>query len=165
MSRNNAKTGNPGDPRSKSILETGPLSSSRTIMFHQAIADHLGLNPTDHKCLLFLMDGRKTAGQMAEMTGLTTGAVTSVLDRLENAGYVRRVHDTEDRRRVFAEIVPENAREIGKLFQPLARAMSRLEASYSKKELAVIEDFLNRSSDILFKETVRIRKIKESSGS
>ena len=63
-------------------------------MFHQAIADRLGLNVTDHKCIdLLLMKGPLTAGELAGMTGLTTGAITAVIDRLEKAGFVRREDD------------------------------------------------------------------------
>ncbi len=70
------------------MQRAGRELSAATIMFHQAIADRLGLNPTDHKCLdLLASKGLMTAGELAEMTGLTTGAITGVIDRLEAAGF------------------------------------------------------------------------------
>src|SRR4051812_25029573 len=78
--------------------------SAATIMFHQAVADRLGLNVTDHKCVdLLQRNGPLTAGELAQHTGLTTGAITGVIDRLEKAGFVRRAEDANDRRRVIIE--------------------------------------------------------------
>ena len=143
-------------------LRIGPAVSTRTIMFHQAVADRLGLNPTDHKTLLFLMDGPRTAGELAELTGLTSGAMTAAADRLERAGYIRRTHDSQDRRRVNIEIVPGHIREVVRLFEPLGRAMAGLESRYSARELDVIHDYLERAGEVLFKET---RKLKDGAGS
>ena len=78
--------------------------STETIMFHQAVADILGLHITDHKCLDFIYRfGAMPAGRLADLTGLTTGAVTGIIDRLEKAGYVRRISDPKDRRRTIVE--------------------------------------------------------------
>ena len=78
--------------------------STETIMFHQAVADALGLHITDHKGLdLIYRYGPMPAGRLAELTGLTTGAVTGIIDRLEKAGYVRRVNDPKDRRITIIE--------------------------------------------------------------
>src|SRR6185295_6821014 len=74
----------------------------KTVLFQQAIADRLGLNTTDLMCLSFLSDTEPlTAGQLAEATGLTTGSVTVMIDRLEKAGYAQREKDPTDRRRVL----------------------------------------------------------------
>ena len=62
------------------------------------------------------MEGRMTAGRLAELTGLTTGAITGVIDRMEKAGFVRRERDDSDRRKVFIAPVPENAGEIGRFY-------------------------------------------------
>ena len=78
------------------LQQAGRRLSLATIMFHQAVADRLGLNPTDHKCIdLLASAGSTTAGELAEATGLTTGAITGVIDRLEAAGFVRREDDPE----------------------------------------------------------------------
>jgi DNA-binding MarR family transcriptional regulator len=86
---------------------------------------------------------------MAERSGLTTGAVTAVIDRLEAAGYVRREPDPADRRRVIVRPVPHRARQIGRLFEPLAAAMAELCDRYTDGELATILDFMTRSDEVV----------------
>ena len=104
--------------------------STATVMFHQAIADRLGLNVTDHKCMdLLLINGPLSAGQLAEMTGLTTGAITAVIDRLEQAGFARREHDFRDRRRVTVQVIPKRCRDIERLFEPFAATFGELGAA------------------------------------
>src|SRR5881296_3860142 len=76
--------------------------------FGQTVAIRFELSESDIETLEALIDmGAATAGRLAELTGLTSGAVTRVIDRLEQAGYVRRVTDPADRRRVVVEVVPE----------------------------------------------------------
>ena len=97
-----------------------------SIMFHQAVADRLGLNVTDHKCVdLLLLNGPLTAGELAQKTGLTTGAVTAVIDRLERAGFARREDDPHDRRRVIVSVVPQRLGEIERLFRSFAARLQR----------------------------------------
>src|SRR5262245_581834 len=102
--------------------------SAATILFHQAVADRLGMNITDHKCADTLSrTGPITAGELAQRTGLTTGAITGVIDRLERAGFVRRVRDPHDRRRVIVEpVVKRMARVIGPLFESMGRSAAEL---------------------------------------
>jgi DNA-binding MarR family transcriptional regulator len=121
--------------------------STETILLHQAIADRLGLGLADHKCLGLLLEagGPVTAGQLATMTGLTTGAITGTIDRLEAAGFVHRRRDDQDRRRVILELDDTKvSREVLPLFAPLAGRMDALAASYSKRDLATIAGFLER---------------------
>src|SRR3954469_25863915 len=93
------------------FLEVRQMSTG-AIMFHQAIADRLGLHPTDHKCAdLIMRHGAMTSGRLAELTGLTTGAITGVVDRLESRGLARRATDPRDRRRVIVELVKNTAVE------------------------------------------------------
>src|SRR5438132_5236412 len=100
-------------------------------MFHQTVADRLGLNPTDHKCVdLLLLKGPMTAGELADSTGLTTGAITGAVDRLEKAGYVHRQPDPGDRRRVIVRVVSRRVGEIGRLFESLAAATAELSLRY-----------------------------------
>jgi DNA-binding MarR family transcriptional regulator len=125
--------------------------STETILLHQAIADRLGLNLTDHKCLGFLLEAGEpiTAGQLAGLTGLTTGAITGIVDRLERAGYVRRKRDPEDRRRATLEVNHDKvAREVFPLFEELAKRMAAVAASYSKRDLATITGFMERGLEI-----------------
>src|SRR5262245_5027773 len=136
--------------------------SAATIMFHQAIADRLGMNVTDHKCAdILLRTGPITAGELAQRTGLTTGAITGVIDRLEQAGFVRRVRDAHDRRRVIIEPLRERLeQEIGPLFESMARASAELCSRYSTQELAVIHDFASRAHAMAYEEA---RKLREGS--
>lgn len=139
--------------------QLGRRLSARTVLFHEAVAGKLGLNPTDLKCLdLARTEIPITAGRIAELTGLTTAAVTSVIDRLEASGLVRRVRDTEDRRKVMVVPVPERAAEVGRLFEPLEKAMKQLYSEYSSADLALIRDFAAKLEDVMHAETLRLRQ-------
>jgi DNA-binding MarR family transcriptional regulator len=137
--------------------------STATILFHQAIADRLGMHVTDHKCAEILAGkGPITAGELAQLTGLTTGAVTGVIDRLERAGFVRRAKDPNDRRRVVIEPVSKRMEQDMKpLFGSVGQTMAALCDEYSTRELAVIRDFITRFSRSAWDET---RKLREGTG-
>ncbi len=140
------------------MQRAGQQLSTATIMFHQAVADRLGLNITDHKCLgLVLANGPMTAGTLAAATGMTTGAITAALDRLERAGFVRRVDDPKDRRKVLVQAVSKRLDEVGKLFEPIAALMEQIAARYDDETLARIVEFMNRSRDGLHQATVDLR--------
>ena len=141
----------------------GQQLSTATILFHQAVADHLGLNPTDHKCAGFLLTrGPMSAGELAEATCLTTGAVTGVIDRLEKAGFVKRADDPNDRRRVIVCAVPQRISEIARLFEDLVAEMAELSSHYTNAELATILDFMSRSCDGLHAATRKLRRREKS---
>jgi DNA-binding MarR family transcriptional regulator len=117
-------------------------ASALGTIFSQTVAQQAGLSSSDHECLDFLnLEKNVTAGRLAEVTGLTTGAITGVVDRLEKAGYVRRVRDDSDRRKVFIEIVPENVARIGRFYEHLQRSMIELWSSYSDAELKLVLQF------------------------
>lgn len=130
-------------------------NSTATILFHQAIAAKLGINSTDHKCLDVIMKNQPlTAGQLAALTGLTTGAVTGVLDRLEKVGYIFREQDPEDKRRVNIYMNQENAeKNIVPLFSSFAAEMNQLLSNYDDKELEFIIDFIRQCNRVLMKFT------------
>jgi DNA-binding MarR family transcriptional regulator len=133
--------------------------STRTVMLSQAIAGRLGLSPTDLETLEQLeTHGPVTAGRLAELTGLTTGAITGLVDRLERGGFVRRERDPTDRRRVIVRLVPERARRIGRMFEPVSRAMAELHARYSDAELALLLDYATRANAVGHEMTSRIRR-------
>src|SRR5579872_4079949 len=91
----------------------GRQLSAYTLLFHQAVAEHLGLNVTDLKCLdLARSEARLTPSRLAEVTGLTTAAVTTILDRLEQAGFVRRERDPSDRRKILVKPLAGRAEEV-----------------------------------------------------
>src|SRR3981189_1814915 len=111
-------------------------SSAQGVIFGQTVASRVGISSSDLECLDFLnLEGRVTAGRLAEVTGLTTGAITGVVDRLEKAGLGRRERDAIDRRKVFIAIVPENVARIGKFYVHMQRAMQNVFGSYTDAEL------------------------------
>jgi DNA-binding MarR family transcriptional regulator len=132
-----------------------------TILFHQAIADRLGMNVTDHKCAgILARSGPITAGELARRTGLTTGAITGVIDRLEQAGFARRARDSSDRRRVIIEPDPKRIeRKIVPLFDSMSRSAARLFDGYSAEELTLILNFSARMRAMGEEET---RKLQEA---
>ena len=131
--------------------------SARTIMFHQAVAERLGLNATDHKCLDMARRGEAmTAGELAGLTGLTTGAITGVIDRLERAGFVCRVRDANDRRRVLIQPIAARTRDISPLLESLDTAWSALCEHYGDRELELINRFMSDSIVMLRDEAQKL---------
>src|SRR5436853_773714 len=114
-------------------------SSAQGVIFGQTVANVAGISGSDLECLDFLnLEGRVTAGRLAEVTGLTTGAITGVVDRLEKAGLVRRARDEADRRKVFIVVVPEATAKIGQFYLPMQQAMHRVWSRYSEEELRLL---------------------------
>lgn len=137
--------------------------STETIMFHQAVADVLGLHITDHKCLdLIYRFGAMPAGRLAELTGLTTGAVTGIIDRLEEGGYVRRTNDPKDRRRTIVELTRNKKLEnkIEVLFIPLREWMHKFLSSYPDSELAFLLDATTKMIEQTREESKKLRNLQ-----
>ena len=146
------------------VAEIGREMSARTILMHQAIAEKIGVSVTELKCLDYLTRGTPiTAGGLAEITGLTTGAVTAMVDRLERMGLVRRERSAEDRRKVY--IVPAQE-DFGELFdviyRPLSEAAHALAARYSESELKLIHGYALASIEMVKRQTERIRALEVS---
>ena len=140
------------------LQELGREMGVHVIMFHQAVAERLGLNITDHKCLDFVLrEHGVTAGELSRLTGLTTGAITGVIDRLEKAGFARRQPDPHDRRKVIVLPQLERLPEIAKLFESLGRNMSRIMARYSAREAELIVDFMRHAVEVMRQENLKLR--------
>ncbi|MFL5778093.1 MAG: MarR family transcriptional regulator [Chloroflexota bacterium] len=132
-------------------------------IFGQSIAIRLGLSESDIDALELLIDsGASTAGGLSELMGLTTGAVTRLIDRLEQAGYVRRTSDPGDRRRVVIEVVPERVATIESLLESFERATEKEVSRYSTDQLSLIADFLGRMAELTQAEAARLRTEPES---
>jgi DNA-binding MarR family transcriptional regulator len=118
----------------------------------------MGLNRTDGRCLDIIdQHGRITAGDLAKASGLSTGAVTAVLDRLEWSGHIHRVRDDQDRRRIYVEVTPETLRRMHELYAPLAaRSQERL-AHYTAEELRLIRDFVRIGREVTIEHAERLR--------
>jgi DNA-binding MarR family transcriptional regulator len=110
--------------------------------FDDAVGRALGLNATDLRCLDWLADGPKTAGQLAQGTGLSSAATTALIDRLEGKGYVRRVADPADRRRVLVEMSPSGVERVGGFYGPLVREGTKLFDGVTSAEIARMRDWL-----------------------
>jgi DNA-binding MarR family transcriptional regulator len=123
-----------------------------------AVAEILGINRTDARALDIVdQHGRITAGQLAVEAGLTTGAVTAVIDRLERAGLIRRVRDAEDRRKVWLEVTPAASEAMGELFAPMLAEANRAMERYSTRELARITDFVQMAGELTDAHIDRLR--------
>ena len=140
--------------------------STRTVIFHHFIGEGLGLNPTDHKCLDIIIRAatHMTATQLAEETGLSTGTITGVMDRLEKAGYVKRERDTNDRRLIFIRPLADKAlRKLGPIFDPIRQASMNLYSSYTEEDLRIILDFITKCNEMTQKLTAEMKaKSKQS---
>src|SRR3982074_1442938 len=120
-------------------------SSGLRVVCGQTIASRVGISSSDLECLDFLnLEGRVTAGRLAEGTGLTTGAVTGVAERREHAGRARRGRRRRRPRRAFIAPVPENVGRIGKFYQHIQRAMLKEWDSYSDTELKLLLRFMTQ---------------------
>lgn len=134
------------------------LMSSFDSLFSQAVAERAGMHSTDIETVdLLNVFGPMTAGQLSQMTGLSSGATTRLIDRLVRAGLVRRVADAQDRRRVRIEPIPENLQEIGAMYMPLAEALGRVWSSFTDEELEVILRFVRESNAVVAAENARLR--------
>ena len=127
-------------------------------VFGQTVAIRFGLSESDVEALEVLLDsGAATAGRLSELMGLTTGAMTRVIDRLEQAGYVRRQPDPADRRRVIVEVVPEKVAAVEATISRLGEAVAPEIGRFSEAELAVINDFLTRLAAVTREEATALR--------
>jgi DNA-binding MarR family transcriptional regulator len=139
-------------------------ASAQGAMFAKAVADRAGISSSDMDCMDFLnIEGRMTAGRLAELTGLTSGAITGVIDRLEKAGFVRRERDESDRRKVFIAPVPERMVEIGRLYASMQRAMQRQSEGYSDAELKLLLRYATESYQSILAATNELKAMIEGS--
>ncbi|MDR6370973.1 DNA-binding MarR family transcriptional regulator [Chryseobacterium bernardetii] len=138
----------------QNFRETSRAYSDASIFMHEAIARKAGLSSTDHKYLgLILKYESITAGEISKLTGLTTGAVTGLIDRLEKKELIKRQFIKEDRRKVI--IIPnvENSMKLlGPVFEELQQNTLALISGFSKKEIETIERYF-REATVLMKET------------
>jgi len=133
------------------LWDLGREMSTQTVFLHQAIAQSAGLNATDTKCIDLILrsgDSPVTAGWLSQQSGLTTGAVTHILDRLEKRGYVQRVHDTADRRRVFIKANEEQLKPLFPKYEAIGTAYMKLLEEYTTAELELITGYLEKANEI-----------------
>ncbi|MFI2505135.1 MarR family winged helix-turn-helix transcriptional regulator [Streptomyces sp. NPDC018972] len=158
-----------GNTRAGLLAELAVVSRRYTAahaLFNQALADHLGLHPTDLQCLnlLTLEGGPVTTGRVAELTGLTTGSATRLVDRLERAGYVVRERDADDRRLVLVAVVPERAAEFGRVWERLGGGWVALFDDLDDAQLALFIDHMRRTTEFGAEQAARLRSGEAADG-
>jgi DNA-binding MarR family transcriptional regulator len=149
------------DQRHELVMQAGlaaRLHQNDYDRFEDAAAEYFGVTRTAMRCLEVLdRVGQLTAGDIARETGLTSGAVTAMLDRLEQAEYVRRLRDPGDRRRVLVELTDRARQTAAEVYGPLADLMVEFDR-YSDDELVLIRDFLRLGSAMLVAQADRVDK-------
>lgn len=142
----------------KQIRKLTQAYAYTALQMHEAVARKAGLSGTDHKYLGFLLErGEMTAGELAGLTGLTTGAITGLIDRFEKRNLVKRKFAEGDRRKVLIE---PNTKVIMALFEPLYKEFrsrsEKLTAAFSEKEAKVIERYFSQAIEIMQETTSKL---------
>jgi DNA-binding MarR family transcriptional regulator len=140
------------------LAQAAQRAATDGILFHQAVADRLGLHITDLRCLNILLElGPVPAGEIVKRTGLTTGAITRMVDRLEAAGYVRREPDQTDRRRVIIRPEPEQAARIAPLYAGMAAAWTEAIGDHDDHQLEAFLELFTRLHELTRREIARLQ--------
>lgn len=150
----------------RTVQEAGSSYGARFMLVHQAVAERLGLNIIDLRCLRLAQEADEpTAGYLATTTGLTTGTITGVLDRLEKARFVRRERDTEDRRKVMVKVLPGGVQKVERIMAALSEDMNKALQDFTEEELKAVVKFFEVTSGAVARHLERIREQMEFAGS
>jgi DNA-binding MarR family transcriptional regulator len=136
--------------------------SAQSVLLSSAVAERVGLSSSDLECLDYIvMAGAQaiTPGRLATVTGLTSGAITGLVDRLEQAGFVRREPDPLDRRKIRVVAVEARVRQLGIYYARLIQRTEALWAQYSEEQLRTVLDFTRRSIDVSAAEVSYVRTL------
>src|SRR3954447_1680846 len=137
------------------------VSGNQDDAFDNLAAQRLGVNETDLHCLNIIENaGGVTAGQLAAESGLTTGAVTGVIDRLERKGFARRVPDPDDRRRVKVEVTKAFYSRADAIWGPVATDWASSLERFSAEQLAGFQEFLRTTNEITRRHLDRLREMR-----
>jgi DNA-binding MarR family transcriptional regulator len=148
----------PSDRRLQDLEAAIRESSGLGVVFSSVVANRLGISGRDLECLdMIVLRGRVTAGELAAATGLTTGAVTGLIDRLEAAGLARRERDHRDRRKVFVRPLARVEADIVPLYASLQTRMRKLMLELSDQEIERLLAFFSASRDVLLSEIAALR--------
>jgi DNA-binding MarR family transcriptional regulator len=136
---------------------------SMATLHNHAVAASIGLHPTDQECIDLLdWTGPITAGEIGVHLGLSSGAVTGLVDRLEASGWVHRERDPRDRRRVIVHLSTERGAELWPLYQPLAEAIDGYRNGLAKRDLRVVVEFLEFANEAIAEATRHARRLRTS---
>jgi DNA-binding MarR family transcriptional regulator len=154
------------DSKAKTIGEIGELARAAgqlTDLFDEVVCEALGVNRTDLRVLdLLERIGPLPAGKLADEAGLSPGAMTASIDRLEATGHARRVRDTSDRRRITVEITPSARKRAWEMYGPWNEAFERVLAGYTLRDLELIRDYWRRGIKAA---EVHLARLERRSGS
>jgi len=140
------------------LIDEVRRSQNATARFDNAVADAVGLNRTDTSCVdVIHREGRVTAGRLAEQTGLSSGAMTTALDRLERAGFARRVRDPGDRRRVLVELTPKAA-EMQQFYSEHAAYAERLYQRHTIEQLELLLHFVREGREFNERHAIELER-------
>jgi DNA-binding MarR family transcriptional regulator len=142
--------------------------SDAVVFFHEALASRLSIGSAEWKCLgLLQQHGPLTSSRLANLSGFTTGAITGIVDRLERTDYVRREPHPSDRRSSIVKLVsPGELRErVSPVFQSLRQSMEEVRRRYSPSQLAAISSFLKEATEVLHRETLKLKRSKPRANS
>ena len=129
----------------REVITGARENSIGVVLFHQAVGRILGINVTDMKCLdIIVMKGSASPSQLAQLTGLSTGSATAMIDRLEKRELIKRCPNPDDRRGTSVVLTAEATQRLPRLFASMAKAMEALVSSYSESELEILLDFFRR---------------------
>jgi DNA-binding MarR family transcriptional regulator len=142
------------------LIHVSRAEEAATDAFDEIAGRKLGINRTDMRCLDIVQNqGPVTAGRLAELSGLTTAAVTAVLDRLEGVGYARRVRSEGDRRQVIVELTPLLVERSERIWGPLAKEGSAALRRMSVAELESVIEYFRRARELQEQHVERVRKL------
>jgi DNA-binding MarR family transcriptional regulator len=145
----------------EALMQAGREMSRASLLFRHCVAEAMGLHVTDAECIDYLLEaGSATAGQLATMTGLTTGSVTTMIDRLEKAGFVRREADARDRRKVIVKPVMEKIAQFAPFYDDLVEEANQLCANYTDEELELLVGYNTKLTALYERQITKIREKK-----
>ena len=134
----------------------------RSVLFQQNMAQKIGVSHTDLKSAEILNEtGPITAGELSKITGLSTGSVTALINRLEKSGYVKRERDQLDGRKVMIMPIPERQEQYKSHYQSLSMATKELCSAYNEQELILINQFVEEITKIMDKENDKLMSERE----
>ena len=141
----------------RAVQQAGSGYGARFILLHQAVAERLGLNIIDLRCLRLASEAEEpTAGHLAKITGLTTGTITGLLDRLEKARFIRRERVANDRRKVIVKVLPGGAQKIERVMGPLSQDMDKALQHFTEEELKSVLKFFEVTAGAVSRHLERI---------
>ena len=141
----------------KAVHQAGSGYGARFILVHQAVAERLGLNVIDLRCLRLARETLEpTAGHLAKITGLTTGTITGLLDRLERGHFIRRERDPEDRRKVIVKVLPGGLQRLERIMAPLSEDMDKALQDFTTDELRAVVKFFEVTAAAVSRQVARI---------